>query len=175
MKRRSFLRSGAALGGLTPFTGAPLTTAPAPAVAQGAEPPRVASRAVTSVTIRDYLSREAGRITSKALDGISGIEDLLHQRPEKHRQFLEMMGLDAWWTERREPPPVTVTGVVEREKFRIEKLYYEAAPGLLVTANLYVPKPLSGRAPGVLYVCGHARSQKVHYQAHPRRLPSSGS
>ena len=66
-----------------------------------------------------------------------------------------MMGLDSWWTEKREPPPVTVTGVVEREAYRIEKLYYEAAPRLYVTANLYVPKNLGGRLPGVLYVCGH--------------------
>lgn len=47
-------------------------------------------------------------------------------------------------------------------------------PRLVIPANLYVPKGLKGPAPGVLYVCGHARNQKVHYQAHPRRWAELG-
>ena len=67
-----------------------------------------------------------------------------------------------------------MTGVVERPRYRIEKLYYESLPQLYVTANLYVPGDLTAPAPGVLYLCGHAEKQKVHYQAHPRRFAELG-
>jgi hypothetical protein len=54
----------------------------------------------------------------------------------------------SWWTEKRDPPPVTVTGVLEREYYCVEKLHDESWPGLPVTANLYVPKRREGRVPG---------------------------
>jgi hypothetical protein len=76
--------------------------------------------------------------------------------------------------EGRPPVPVTVTGVVERPAYRIEKLFYESLPGLFVTANLYIPRDLSEPAPAVLYVCGHAENQKHWYQAHPRRFAEMG-
>ena len=62
-----------------------------------------------------------------------------------------------------------MTGVVEREGYRIENLYYESLPRLYITANLYVPSTLEGRAPAVAYFCGHAAKQKFSYQAHARR------
>src|SRR6185369_10210427 len=81
--------------------------------------------------------------------------------------------------DQRPPLHVQVTGVVERAKYRIEKLYYESLPQLYVTANLYLPKTDAASGfkppfPGVLYVCGHADTQKVHYQAHPRRFAELG-
>jgi cephalosporin-C deacetylase-like acetyl esterase len=74
----------------------------------------------------------------------------------------------------RTPLNAKVTGVVERPSYRIEKLYFESLPKLCVTANLYVPTKLTARAPGVVYVCGHSDTQKVHYQAHPRRFAELG-
>jgi cephalosporin-C deacetylase-like acetyl esterase len=95
--------------------------------------------------------------------------------PDRRLQFLEMMGLESLPpTGERTPLNVKVTGVVERPSYRIENLYYESLPRLYVTANLYVPNKLASRAAGVLYVCGHSATQKVHYQAHPRRLAELG-
>lgn len=53
------------------------------------------------------------------------------------------------------------TGTVDRAAYSIEKLVYESRPGLVVTANLYVPK--TGRAPypGVLFQMGHATDGKA--------------
>lgn len=127
------------------------------------------------MNIRDYLSREASRITKGALADITDAAAWERVRPERLHQFREMMGItDFPPVEERPPVPVTVTGVVERPTYRIEKLYYESLPGLFVTANLYVPNNLTERAPGVLYVCGHAQNQKVWYQAHPRRFAELG-
>lgn len=47
-----------------------------------------------------------------------------------------------------------VTGTLKQPGYRIEKLWFESAPGYPVTANLYVPdKP--GKHPGILYSMGH--------------------
>jgi cephalosporin-C deacetylase-like acetyl esterase len=131
------------------------------------------------MTVREYLCREARHITDRAL--ADDTDEAVWQKllPERRRQFLEMMGLeDLPAYEQRTPPGVTVTGVVERPLYRIEKLYYESLPQLYVTANLYVPKTVPGqeadRFPAVLYVCGHSETQKVHYQAHPRRFAELG-
>ncbi|MCS6860370.1 MAG: prolyl oligopeptidase family serine peptidase [Abditibacteriales bacterium] len=126
------------------------------------------------MTIRDYLSRAARRITDGALSDFTDAAAWRRLIPEKRRQYLEMMGLeDLPPPEERPPLNVKVTGVVERPQYRIEKLYYESLPKLYVTANLYVPKR-EGKFPGVVYVCGHSDTQKVHYQAHPRRFAELG-
>lgn len=172
MNRREFLLSGGAA-----LAGCPVCLGGVAAPGR-AERPRVIaapqSRQVPSANIRDHLSREAGKITGAATRELPRANQWPQVMAARRRVFREMMGLDHWWTDSRTPPSVTVTGVVEREAYVIEKLYYESWPGLFVTANLYVPRRRAGRAPGVLYVCGHARDQKVHYQAHARRLAELG-
>jgi len=74
------------------------------------------------------------------------------------------------------PIDARITGVVERRHYRIEKLLFESRPGCLVTAHLYVPKNLDGRAPAVLGTCGHSESGKLEgfYQGFCQRLVRSG-
>lgn len=129
-----------------------------------------------NLTIRGYLCREAARITASALHDYRDPESFRRLQPEKRRQFHEMMGLTDLLAGKRAAVPVHVTGVVERPGYRIEKLSYESLPDLHVTANLYIPHhpPPTTQHPAVLYVCGHAERQKVHYQAHPRRFAQLG-
>jgi dienelactone hydrolase len=128
-----------------------------------------------SMSIRGYLSREAARITSRSLSAYTDPAAWRRALPERRRQYMEMMGLDDLAPYDQRPPlNVTITGVVERQKYRIEKLYYESLPKLFVTANLYIPKGLTSPAPTVLYVCGHAAQQKSHYQGHARRFAELG-
>ncbi len=127
------------------------------------------------MTIRDYLSREARRITDHALGDFKTAAAWKKQIGEKRRQFSEMMGLENLPPASERPRvSFTVTGAVERGSCRIEKLHYESLPKLNVTANLYIPKTINGRAPAVLYVCGHAQNQKAHYQAHARKFAELG-
>lgn len=58
------------------------------------------------------------------------------------------------------PLNARVTGAVERETYRIEKVIFESRPGFLVTSNLYVPKGRPGSMPGVLVCCGHSENSK---------------
>jgi hypothetical protein len=127
------------------------------------------------MTIRDYLCREAEHITRRTLAEVTDAAAWHRVESDRRRQFREMLGLTEFpFTPARPPVPVTVTGVVERPLYRIEKLHYESLPGLFITANLYVPRNLTEPAPGVLYLCGHAENQKVYYQAHPRRFAELG-
>jgi hypothetical protein len=94
------------------------------------------------MTLREYLSHEARRITDRSLADLTDADAWRSGLPERRQRFLEMMGLDTLPPYDQRPPlNVTVTGVVERPAYRIEKLHYESLPNLYVTANLYVPKP----------------------------------
>lgn len=135
----------------------------------------VRSRLVPASNIRDHLSREARRITDRALSDCGTAEAWERTLAERRRRYLDMMGLlDLPELKDRPPLNPAVTGAIEREGYRIEKLYFEAVPRLYLSANLYLPARPEGKVPGVLYVCGHAANQKVHYQAHARRFAELG-
>ena len=65
------------------------------------------------------------------------------------------------WPEKT-PLNARVTGIVERDAYRIEKVIFESRPEFFVTANLYVPKGLKGKAPGVVGSCGHSHNGKAN-------------
>jgi cephalosporin-C deacetylase-like acetyl esterase len=69
-----------------------------------------------------------------------------------------------------------VTAVIERDAYRIENVVFESRPGFLVTANLYVPNGLSGKAPGVVGTCGHTDNGKAGetYQSFAQGLVRQG-
>ncbi|HIE52197.1 MAG TPA: hypothetical protein EYP85_10595 [Armatimonadetes bacterium] len=127
------------------------------------------------MTIREYLCREARRITRRALRDLTDAATWERERPRRLAQYYEMMGLTEYLAQPERPPlNVRVVGRLERPGYRIERLYFESLPRLYVVANLYLPDPLDAPAPGVLYVCGHSETQKVHYQAHPRKFAQLG-
>jgi len=131
----------------------------------------------SNLPIRDYLAKEARRISNNAFVDLKTPADFNRRIVERRRRFMSMMGLaDLQPTSARVPVPYTVTGTVERSNYRIEKLHYESLPNLHVTGNLYVPKAAAAgaRRPGVLYLCGHEKNQKVAYQAHPKRFAELG-
>ncbi|MBU1821396.1 MAG: acetylxylan esterase [Bacteroidetes bacterium] len=49
-----------------------------------------------------------------------------------------------------------ITGSLERDDFRVEKLYFESRPGYYVTAALFLPKNKPGKLPAILYCSGHS-------------------
>ena len=69
-----------------------------------------------------------------------------------------------------------VTGVVERDAYRIEKIIFESRPQFFVTANLYIPKGVKFPSPGVLGVCGHSNNGKAYasYQTFSQCLVKQG-
>jgi len=77
---------------------------------------------------------------------------------------------------KRTPLHLRVTGKIDRPRYTIEKLLYESRPGFRVSANLYVPKRLRGRAPCVLGTCGHSPEGKAStlYQSFSQGLARKG-
>jgi dienelactone hydrolase len=50
---------------------------------------------------------------------------------------------------------IVVTGTIQGQGYRLEKLLYESRPGLWVSAHLYLPQPRQGRPVGLLLVHSH--------------------
>ena len=174
LSRRELLAAGAA--SLAAGVSTQRTAAAAPQ-ASGSLPRAGKAPHPPNVTIRDYLVREARRITDHAINDLKSPAEVTRRLGERRQQFLRALGLgDLRTAAERGPVPHKVTGVVQRKGFRIEKLHYESLPNLHVTANLYLPTAATAasRRPGILYVCGHAQQQKVYYQGHPRRLAELG-
>ena len=76
----------------------------------------------------------------------------------------------------RTPLNPRVTGVVERDTYRIEKIIFESRPSFPVTANLYVPKNVDLPRPGVVGCCGHSSNGKAEpaYQSFAQGLARLG-
>lgn len=124
--------------------------------------------------IRDYLSKTTNEITQRELPSFSTEDEFLSWQKKKRNKFQKALGIDKYLEQERTPLNVKITGTLQRETFRVEKLYYESLPGLYVTANLYIPQNIKKPAPAIIYLCGHSQTQKVNYQAHPRKFAQLG-
>jgi dienelactone hydrolase len=79
----------------------------------------------------------------------------------------------------RTPLHAKVTGIVQRDTYRIEKVIFESRPGFPVTANLYLPHATPERKyplPGVVGSCGHSATGKAieAYQSFAQGLARQG-
>ncbi len=76
----------------------------------------------------------------------------------------------------RTPLNAKVTGIVQRDAYKIENVMFESRPGMLVTANLYVPKDRKFPLPGVVGTCGHSENGKAAeaYQSFAQGLARQG-
>ena len=76
------------------------------------------------------------------------------------------------------PTPLNprITGAVERDAYRIEKVIFESRPNFLVTGNLYVPKGRDFPLPAVVGTCGHSNNGKAYtqYQSFAQGLARQG-
>ena len=54
------------------------------------------------------------------------------------------------------PLNIQVTGIIQREDYRVEKLIYESQPGFYVTSALFIPNNITGKAPAILNPIGHS-------------------
>ena len=69
-----------------------------------------------------------------------------------------------------------ITGREEYKDYYIEKIIFESRPGFKVSGNLYLPRNISERVPGVLGLCGHSDEGKaaVPYQSFSIGLAKRG-
>ncbi len=69
------------------------------------------------------------------------------------RQILVAEGL--WPMPTKTPLHTVIHGRIELPEYSVEKVYFQSAPGFFVTGNLYRPKNVKGKVPGVLFTHGH--------------------
>jgi cephalosporin-C deacetylase-like acetyl esterase len=74
------------------------------------------------------------------------------------------------------PLEAETVGELDGDGCIVEKLIFQSAPGVHVTANVYRPLRLAGRTGAVLFLCGHAEAAKSYpfYQAACQRLARNG-
>ena len=102
----------------------------------------------------NQLKQLAAALSASCLNDVRTLSDWQKQRAELRRQLLDMLGLDP--LPARTPLKAEITGRLERELYRIEKIVFQSSPGLYVTGNFYVPKGAARPLPTILYLCGHA-------------------
>jgi len=126
------------------------------------------------VFIRDYLNNTANEITQRELPSFSTKDEFLSWQKDERIKFHKILGIDKYLEQERPSLNVKKTGTLQRKTYRIEKLSYESLPGLYVTANLYIPDNITKPVPAIIYLCGHSPTQKIKYQAHPRKFAQLG-
>ena len=75
------------------------------------------------------------------------------QRRSIRSRLLEYCGIKTF--AERAPLNARTTGRLEYPEYVLEKVIYEAWPGISVSAHLYLPKGATAPLPCVLYSCGH--------------------
>ena len=123
----------------------------------------------------EFLKKTAAAISAQSLSAFDNLERWKQQRPVMKRQMLYMLGLDPM--PKRTTLHAQITGVLQRPKYRIEKVVFQSLPGLYVTANMYVPHQRAGPLPAILYVCGHSphpKGAKSDYQDRAIWFASNG-
>lgn len=69
------------------------------------------------------------------------------------RRVLVSQGL--WPMPTKTPLQPVIHGRIDRGEYTVEKVYFQSAPGLFVTGNLYRPAKVTGKVPAVLFAHGH--------------------
>ena len=131
---------------------------------------------VTSdVYLEDWLAAEVERCIERRSEAfetmIKSAKACRAWQEDRRAFFLERIG----GLPERTPLKAEITGTLEGEGYRIEKILLETRPGFHLTANLYLPAT-PGPWPAVLVPCGHSHNGKAagQYQLASRLLARHG-
>ncbi len=99
-----------------------------------------------SVAFEQLESRKTaiGRLKTKA--------DWLERQEMVREKLSEIIGP----LPEKTPLNIRITGTVQRDGYRVEKMIYESRPGYFVTSALFIPDNLREKAPAILNPIGHS-------------------
>lgn len=133
----------------------------------------LAAPAQSELSIYGSVCREAREVSSTSLARPMSPEVWKTTLAERREQWLEMLGVSP--LPDRAPLNATVTGVLDRGDYVVEKIHFQSLPGAHVAGNLYRPAKTAGKLPAVLYLCGHTKGKvSPTYQANPRWFGQHG-
>jgi dienelactone hydrolase len=126
--------------------------------AQSPAPPEAPGRRY-SACLPDYLRTRAADAYARRKARISALNSpaaIREYQAWARETFIRLAG----GLPERTPLNTRTVGAFDRARYRVEKLVYESRPGLVVTANLYIPKDATPPFPGVLFQMGHSNNGK---------------
>ena len=170
MDRRKFLKT-------SPLAAAAFATGPAITAGQGE------SAATTNPAgIRDYWNDLPTRMASKMARAReqrkSDLAKLTSSAAAEDR--ISFIRTKVWECIGGKPDSTplnaTITGVIDRDEYRIEKVIFESQPKFYVTAHLYLPKSGGRPSPAILAPLGHTPNGKLYrsYQTLFQNLARKG-
>ena len=86
------------------------------------------------------------------IDGLTSKSDWEARQKFVKNKLLEIIGP----LPEKTPLNIQVTGIIQKDDYRVEKLIFESQPGFYVTSALFIPNNLSGKAPAILNAIGHS-------------------
>ena len=89
----------------------------------------------------------------------ASLSDWEARKESVRRQILVAAGL--WPLPTKTPLNAVIHGQVDCDQYTVEKVYFESAPGFYVTGNLYRPKKIQGKVPGVMFAHGHRQDARL--------------
>lgn len=107
-----------------------------------------------------WLSQLAERAFEQrqlTLQSIETPEQMRARQDYVRRTILDSLG--GWPA--KTPLQARITGTLDRDTYKVEKLVFESLPGFRVTANVYVPTGRKGPFPAILGVAGHSNEGKA--------------
>jgi hypothetical protein len=135
-------------------------------------PPQPAGPQITPyLKYQTELAWRQNETRQRLWSSVRNEHDLLRLQDQLRGKLLAMLGgLPTIKT----PLHPQITGRIQMDGFRIEKLVFQSLPGVYVTALVYVPEDTSKVHPAVLVPPGHAPEGKARYQALCQRLVKRG-
>jgi len=125
--------------------------------------------------VQEYFVRSVRRVESQANARRAALKTRADAEAYVHDVRGKIQQSFGPWPEKTPLKP-RITGTVERDAYKIEKIIFESRPNFLVTANLYVPKGRPFPLPGVVGTCGHSATGKMIgvYQSFAQGLARQG-
>ena len=84
--------------------------------------------------------------------GLTTVAQWEQRQKQLKQTILEVIG----GLPERTPLNAKTTGVIKKEGYTLENVIYESQPGFYVTASLFIPEKLKGKAPAILFCTGHS-------------------
>ena len=145
------------------------------AIAADAIPPRLDSLNRFPRMMQEYFVREVRESQRRSLERQTSLQTKAQAEAYLSDVRARIQECFGPWPERTPLNP-RITGVVERDAYRIEKVIFESRPEFFVTANLYVPRQGKFPAPAIVGSCGHSDNGKANesYQSFCQGLARQG-
>lgn len=119
----------------------------------------------TAFRVLNHITEDARLVLSRNTDTVftmptfSSVEEIDRRREELRFNLRMSAGLYPW--PEKTPLHVRREHVADFDGYSVEKIMLETYPGLWTTGNLYMPRPLTGKAPAILNVIGHWWDQRL--------------